>query len=111
MVDNTPLLERYSANARLLGREPAEARADTVVVGSTDMGNVSQIVPSIHPMIQSAPAGVAIHTANFADHARSPMGDRAVLDGAKVLALTAIDLWTDPDTRAAVTAAFTEARG
>jgi hypothetical protein len=62
-------------------------------------------------MIQPAPAGVSIHTAAFADHARSPMGDRAVLDGAKVLALTTIDLWTDADTRAAVGAAFTETRG
>jgi amidohydrolase len=111
MLDNGPLLDRYSSNARLLGRDPAEPRADTTVAGSTDMGNVSKVVPSIHPMIQAAPAGVAIHTAAFAEHARSPMGDRAVLDGAKVLALTTIDLWTDADTRAAVGAAFTEARG
>ena len=53
----------------------------------------------------------AIHTPEFAEHARAPIGDKAVLDGAKVLALTAIDVWTDAETRAAVSAAFTEARG
>lgn len=111
MADNLPLLDSYTANARIVGREPAEPRPDNVVAGSTDMGNVSQVVPSIHPMIQAAPAGTAIHTAEFAEHARSALGDQAVLDGAKILALTAIDMWTDSDTRGAVAAAFSERRG
>jgi hypothetical protein len=62
-------------------------------MGSTDMGNVSHEVPSIHPMIAVAPAGVAIHTPDFASHARGPQGDSAVLDGAKALACTVIDIW------------------
>ena len=110
MVDNGPLLERYIANARALGREPQPATGDTVVTGSTDMGNVSYVVPSIHPMIQAAPHGVAIHTPELAVHARSEMGDRAVIDGAKVLALTAIDLWSDPALRASVADAFAKGR-
>ena len=64
-----------------------------MVVGSTDMGNVSYLAPSIHPMIQVAPHGVPIHTAKFAEYARGESGDRAVLDGAKMLALTAIDVF------------------
>jgi amidohydrolase len=99
MVDNTVLLDRYSAHAARLGRHPVDPTPEQTVVGSTDMGNVSQIVPSIHPMIQAAPAGVAIHTAAFAEHARSAMGDQAVIDGAKLLALTALDLWIDPEVR------------
>jgi hypothetical protein len=63
------------------------------VVGSTDMGNVSYVVPSIHPMIQAAPSGVPIHTPEFARHARSEVGDRAVVDGAVALAWTVADLW------------------
>jgi metal-dependent amidase/aminoacylase/carboxypeptidase family protein len=65
------------------------------VVGSTDMGNVSHVVPSIHPMVQVAPRNVAIHTPGFADHARGQGGDRAVIDGAKMLAFTVVDLWID----------------
>jgi hypothetical protein len=57
------------------------------------MGNVSQVVPSIHPMLAVAPAGVSIHTPEFADHARSAAGDRAVLDGARAMALTVVDTW------------------
>jgi amidohydrolase len=109
MDDNGALLDLYVRNAALVGRRPAEATADTVVSGSTDMGNVSHVVPSIHPMVQAAPAGVAIHTAEFAGHARATLGDRAVLDGAKMLALTALDVWADPAARAAVATA--SARG
>jgi hypothetical protein len=65
------------------------------VVGSTDMGNVSYEVPSIHPMIQVAPPGVPIHTPAFAGFAGGPEGDRAVVDGAKALAFTMADLWMD----------------
>jgi hypothetical protein len=58
------------------------------------MGNVSKRLPSIHPMIAVAPRGVPIHTAEFAEHARGPAGDRAAVDGAVLLAATAIDRWT-----------------
>jgi hypothetical protein len=59
------------------------------------MGNVSYVVPSIHPMIQVAPPGVPIHTQAFAGFAGGPEGDRAVVDGAKALAWTVADLWAD----------------
>jgi len=96
MIDSWPVLSAYVANAAALGRvvhDPAQAAP---VVGSTDMGNVSYVVPSIHPMIKVAPAGVSIHTPAFAGHARSAAGDQAVLDGAKAMAMTLVDLWTDP---------------
>jgi metal-dependent amidase/aminoacylase/carboxypeptidase family protein len=102
MVDNLPLLDRYTANAGLVGRLPINVAPGEGVTGSTDMGNVSHVVPSIHPMIQAAPSGVAIHTAAFAEHARAAIGDRAVIDGAKVMALTVLDLWADEVIRAAV---------
>ena len=102
---NAPLAERYVANAALIGRTVEPAEVDPVV-GSTDMGNVSLAVPSIHPMIAVAPPGVAIHTAEFARHAGGEGGDRAVLDGAKVLGMTVLDLWCDDALRRAVRAAF-----
>jgi hypothetical protein len=56
---------------------------------------VSYAVPSIHPMIQVAPPGTPIHTPDFATYARGEGGDRAVIDGAKVLAWTVADLWLE----------------
>ena len=74
------------------------------------MGNISHIVPSIHPMIAVSPPNVAIHTADFVRYARADEGDRAVLDGARALAATVADLWARPDAMAAATAAFAAAR-
>ena len=94
ILDNATLLERYVANAATLGRQvlpPGEQR----VVASTDLGNVSKVVPAIHPMIKVAPAGTPIHTSEFAEYAASPDGDRAVLEGAKAMALTIVDCWSD----------------
>jgi metal-dependent amidase/aminoacylase/carboxypeptidase family protein len=76
------------------------------VVGSTDMGNVSHLVPSIHPMVCCAPAGTAIHTSDFAAHARKPVADRAVIDGAIAMALTGIDFWVSERLRGAVREEF-----
>lgn len=97
MVDNRPLMDRYMANAARLGREVIDPGQSEEVVGSTDMGNVSYAVPSIHPMIKVAPSGVAIHTEDFAGWAASEDGDRGVLDGAKALAMTVADVWLDPE--------------
>ena len=49
-----------------------------------------------HPMIQAAEPGTAIHTPAFATFAAGPLGDRAVLDGAKAMAWTIADLWLQP---------------
>jgi amidohydrolase len=93
MLDNHVVLDRYRGNAAHLGRTVAEPAPGRSVVGSTDMGNVSYLVPAIHPMIQAAPDGVPIHTPEFAGHAVSDAGDRAVIDGAVALAWTIADLW------------------
>ena len=107
MIDNPVLVDLYSTNSAALGRRLATAtEAGTRVVGSTDMGNVSYLVPSIHPMIKVAPAGVSIHSVAFAGHARSPEADRAVLDGAKAMAMTVVDLWSRPAALADVQATF-----
>ena len=105
IVDSVPLLECYVANAATLGRDvapPGEQR----VVASTDLGNVSKVVPAIHPMIKVAPTGTPIHTAEFAEYAASPDGDRAVLDAAKAMALTIVDCWSNPRILAETRAGF-----
>ena len=106
LVDNAPFIELYRDNAVRVGRELADPAVAGGVVGSTDMGNVSHLVPSIHPMIAVSPPNVAIHTQAFVHHARAPEGDRAVLDGAKAMAATVADLWLRPDVLAEVKAEF-----
>jgi metal-dependent amidase/aminoacylase/carboxypeptidase family protein len=95
LVTNQPLIERYVANANRLGRFPVEPDDETAVTGSTDMGNVSHAVPTIHPMIAVSPADIAIHTPDFAIHAGAEAGDKAAIDGAKAMAMTVADLWLD----------------
>ena len=109
MVDNQAMCELYAANAARLGRtclDPGEARG---VVGSTDMGNLSYQVPSIHPMIKVSPPNVSIHSADFTRYAASPDGDLAVTDGAKALAMTVVDLWCDPTALARARSEFAQA--
>jgi amidohydrolase len=97
MLNSAPIVGAYAANAARTGRVLLDpASAPYPVVGSTDMGNISYVVPSIHPMIAVAPPHVSIHTPEFAGHARGDAGDRAVVDGAKALAMTVVDLWTQP---------------
>ena len=107
MIDNGPMVAAYVENAARVGRTVVDpASIGRRVVGSTDMGNISYLVPSIHPMIKVAADGVAIHTVEFAEWAKSPDGDKAVLDGAKSMAITIVDLWTSADLRDAAVAAF-----
>ena len=106
MRDSESLLNLYLRNAELVGRSPQRPTSDSAVVGSTDMGNVSYLAPSIHPMIQVAPHGVPIHTPRFAQYARAEEGDRAVIDGAKILALTALDALLDDRVGAQTAAEF-----
>jgi amidohydrolase len=105
LVTNRPLLDLYRTNAAAVGRALADGPGAPEVVGSTDMGNVSYLVPSIHPMIQVSPPDVSIHSHEFARWAAAPEGDRAVLDGAKAMAMTVVDLWARPGALAEVTAA------
>lgn len=110
MVDNDPMIELYRANLARTGRELIDPASLQGIVGSTDMGNVSHVVPSIHPMIGVSPPTVAIHTADFVRYAGGPEGDRAVLDGARAMASTVVDLWADPEALDAVREAFSQAR-
>jgi len=68
-------------------------------VASTDMGNVSQMVPSIHPLVGYDVKGSAHHTAEFAAFGASPGADRAVLDGSFGLAAAACAAALDPEER------------
>jgi amidohydrolase len=109
MVDNRAIVELYAANSARLGRTLLDPADGPLVVGSTDMGNLSHLVPSIHPMIKVSPPNISIHTPEFARYAASAEGDLAVVDGAKALAMTVVDLWTRPDVLDAATREFATA--
>jgi len=64
--------------------------------GSTDAGNVSQAVPTIHPYIRTSPDGVPGHSREFAEHNATPLARAGMVAAAKALALTALDLLAEP---------------
>ncbi len=104
---NWPMAEAFERNCEAVGREFTPIKTiPPGFAGSTDMGNVSHRVPSIHPMLAVAPAGVIIHNAEFARWAASDKGDAAVIDGAKMLAQTALDVMCDPALLAAAHADY-----
>ena len=109
---NWPLAERFQHNAEALGRDffPYE-KLGSAGAGSTDMGNVSHRVPSIHPMLAAAPPNVVIHNPEFEKWAGGEMGDHAALDGAKALAMTALDFLNDPALQQASQQAFDVSMG
>ncbi|MEU8490303.1 MAG: M20 family metallopeptidase [Actinomycetota bacterium] len=86
------LLARYRANAEALGRTFPDLPAEGVVGAATDMGNVSHVVPTIHPMLGLDCAPAVNHQPEFTAAAVTPAADRAVLDGAIAMAWTAADL-------------------
>jgi amidohydrolase len=65
--------------------------------GSTDCGNVSQALPTIHPYIRICPDGVPGHSREMAEWSRSPLARTGLVAAAKALAMTALDLVARPD--------------
>jgi amidohydrolase len=96
MVYSTPMAERWSAHMRSLGMQIFDARDDERV-GSTDMGNVMQVLPGIHPYIAISDQTIPGHSTAFRDHAATPEALERALVAAKALALTAIDVLADPE--------------
>ena len=93
LVTDPLLADLAEGNARSLGRtlhrsEPGEGTGS----GSTDMGNVSREVPSLHPMIGMDTGGAVTHQPEFAAHTVTPDGEHAMRDGALTMAWTIVDL-------------------
>ncbi len=108
-VDNLVLNRTYDA----VFKEELERLGEYVSteerngLGSTDAGNISQVVPTIHPYIQIGPESLVAHTDAFREAAKSPKGDEALILGAKGLALTALRLATDRNVLAEIKEEFT----
>jgi metal-dependent amidase/aminoacylase/carboxypeptidase family protein len=96
MVSNPVLADLLDANLQAVGRVVVRVEPNEPV-GSTDMGNVSHVVPALHPFIQMVPEGTDGHTVEFREAAASPEGHAAMLDAAQVLAMTCVDLLVAPN--------------
>ncbi len=94
MKHNRTIGERWAANmeARALTAVPF----DPTQMGSSDMGNVSQVLPAIHPTIAICDEGVPGHSIEFRDAAASARADEATLLASILVAETAYDLFADP---------------
>lgn len=93
LVHEPTMVDLFSANAAALGRDlRRETPEDALKAGSTDMGNVSNMVASIHPFIGMDTDGAVNHQPEFAAHTITAEGERALRDGAVAMAWTVIDL-------------------
>jgi amidohydrolase len=94
MKRNATLLDTFRANLATFGvTESAEVKDR---LGSSDVGNVSQVIPTIQPMVKIAPDGTPIHSRAFEAAAVSPLAREGMLISAKTMALTVYDLLADP---------------
>ncbi len=97
MKNNMTMAGLFRQNMKSLGRT-MEDLTPSYVIGSTDMGNVSQIVPSIHATVAIAPPTVTIHTSDFSAAAISESGNKGLADAAKSMAMTIVDILGCPET-------------
>lgn len=93
---NLPMCEAFKSNMAELGEEMDYANP-TGMYGSSDVGNVSIKLPAIHDYLWIAPAGVASHNAEFTVESVSERADDICIKGAKGLAMTAIDIFSNPE--------------
>jgi amidohydrolase len=105
MTNNVALAKLFRKNMQSVGIPIPLGDKDTWS-GSSDVGNVSKLVPTIQPMVAIAPPALSIHTTGFRDVAATDKALRIMLDAAKAMAMTAVDLLAEPETLAAVCAEF-----
>jgi amidohydrolase len=100
MEDDIDMAGFYQANAEALGRTfPTAGGPSPATPVSTDMGNVSLVMPSIHPALGIDCLPAVNHQPEFADATITLAADQAIYDGALSLAWTAIDMASTPETR------------
>jgi amidohydrolase len=92
LITNRVMAPLFQANAATLGRGmPTRAETGIETSASSDMGNVSHIVPSIHPSIRIETESVN-HQPEFAAATITASGEQAIRDGALAMAYTIIDM-------------------
>ena len=95
---NKVLGEAFIENLKIIG-EPIRPKPPGGGLGSSDIGNVSHEVPTIHPYIGIAEKDIPSHSKEFAEASISDLGQEKMLVAAKALAMTAIDIFTNEELR------------
>ncbi|MBI4208373.1 MAG: M20 family metallopeptidase [Deltaproteobacteria bacterium] len=98
-----PLAQLFERHLRDLGVEVEESSEG---FGSSDIGNLSQVMPTIHPTLAISPREIVCHSSAFTEASVSEKGRQGMSVGAKALALTALELFEDPDQLRAVVDGF-----
>ncbi|PAD89325.1 amidohydrolase [Niallia circulans] len=106
MITNQTLSDLFTKQLVDLGVEPSEIQEQRDGSGSLDMGNVSQVVPSIHPYVKICNEAYACHTHEFREAAMSDQGREAMILGAKSMALTGLEILTNKELLAKIKAEF-----
>ena len=111
MVSNSPMCESFRRNIGRLGTTylPPEEEAK-LPGGSTDMGNVSRVLPAIHPKF-AIETEFGNHHPGFTEYSNQPGAHEQALRAGKAMAMTALDLLTEPALMAEVKAAFAAGGG
>jgi amidohydrolase len=99
MRHDPELAAAFAANARMLGHVPPAPDGPERAAGSTDMGNISQVIPAIHPLLKIDAGGAVNHQPAFADACAGPSADQLVATAALALAWTITDIATVPASR------------
>ncbi|WP_102142173.1 M20 family metallopeptidase [Mycobacterium hubeiense] len=100
LVPDRWLASVFRDEMRRCGRDPMpEDLESTLPLGSTDMGNVTQVMPGIHPIVGVDAGGASIHQPAFTAAAAGPSADAAVVEGAIMLARTVVRLAETPAER------------
>jgi amidohydrolase len=94
MKRNRTLADAFRANMQRVGIPESPELKERL--GSSDVGNVSQVIPTIQPYVRIAPEGTPWHSRAFAEAAVSPLAREGMLAAAKVMAMTTLDLLTEP---------------
>ncbi len=99
LMTNNILMELYAENMRLLGVN-VEEQSLSELGGSSDIGNVTQVVPAIHPSLKITKDGQEItgHSHEFAQAAKSEHAKLGMIRGIQALAMCGADLLGNPDT-------------
>jgi amidohydrolase len=100
LTPDTWLADTFRAEMTRLGRTPVAEEVEAALpLGSTDMGNVTQVMPGIHPIVGIDADGASVHQPSFTAAAAGPSADRAVVEGAIMLARTVVSLAETPSER------------
>lgn len=109
LVPDQFLAEIFRSELLRVGRHPLPVELETAFpLGSTDMGNVTQRLPGIHPVVGIDAGGASLHQPGFTAAAAGPSADKAVVEGAIMLARTVVALAENADERGRVLAALAE---